>query len=206
MSQGSQRAVSLNWNPSVRDFKNIICMNGIKNNPVTIEDINISEKIYGPDIGMLKGKSTKTKALPIVNDYVEIPQELYNTHENVTLFMDTLFINGLTFLATISENIKYCTIKHVPNKKLDTYRSVIDRVLQLYNTGGFYIKKICCNNEYKEMMEPIKDDLDIDMDYVPAQEHVKQAERNNRTMKERIRAAYHRLLYKQLPKEHYLCL
>ena len=50
------------------------------------------------------------------------------------------------------------------------------------------------------MMEPIKDNLDIDMDYVPTQEYVKQVERNNRTMKEQIRATYHRLSYKQLPK------
>ena len=49
--------------PSVRDFKNIIRMNGIKNNPVTIEDINISEKIYEPDIGMLKSKSMKNNSL-----------------------------------------------------------------------------------------------------------------------------------------------
>ena len=46
-----------------------------------------------------------------------------------------------------------------------------------------------------------KNDLDIDMDYVPAQEHVKQAERNNRTMKEQIWATYCQLPYKQLPKK-----
>jgi hypothetical protein len=31
-------------------------MNAIKNLPVTIEYINLVEKIFGPDIGALKGK------------------------------------------------------------------------------------------------------------------------------------------------------
>jgi len=36
--------------PSLSDFKAILQMNSIKNNPITIEDVNIAEKIFGPDI------------------------------------------------------------------------------------------------------------------------------------------------------------
>ena len=49
--------------PTVENFKHILCTNIIKNCPVTIEDVNIAEKIYGPDIGMLKGKTTRQKYL-----------------------------------------------------------------------------------------------------------------------------------------------
>jgi hypothetical protein len=38
------------------------------------------------------------------------------------------------------------------------------------------------------------------MNFTNAQDHVPEAERNNRTIKERIRAAYHRLLYKAIPR------
>ena len=48
--------------PSLKDFKAIIRMDFIKNNPVTMEDIKIAESIFGPDIGSLKGKNYKTKA------------------------------------------------------------------------------------------------------------------------------------------------
>jgi hypothetical protein len=46
-------------NPPIQDFKAIICMNSIANNPITMEDIEIAEEIFGPDIGSQKGKTTK---------------------------------------------------------------------------------------------------------------------------------------------------
>ena len=55
-------------------------------------------------------------------------------------------------------------------------------------------------------MDPIKDKLDIDMNYTSGDEHVPEAERNNRMIGERIRAAYHNLPYMKIPKVmlHYL--
>jgi hypothetical protein len=46
----------------------------------------------------------------------------------------------------------------------------------------------------------VKNDLDMDMNFINAQDHVPEAERNNQKIKERIRAAYHRLLYKAIPR------
>jgi hypothetical protein len=49
-------------------------------------------------------------------------------------------------------------------------------------------------------MEKVEDDLDVNMNFTNAQDHVPKAERNNRTIKEMIRAAYHRLPYKAIPR------
>ena len=59
--------------PSINDFKAMITINAIRNNPVTVEDINLAEKIFGPDIRSLKGKTTRRTPAPIVADYIEIP-------------------------------------------------------------------------------------------------------------------------------------
>jgi hypothetical protein len=43
------------------------------------------------------------------------------------------------------------------------------------------------------MMDKEKDDLGVPMNFTNALDHVPEAERNNRTIKERVRAAYHQL-------------
>jgi hypothetical protein len=46
--------------PTVENYKHILRQKIIKNCPVTIEDVNIAEKIFGPDIGAMKGKTTRS--------------------------------------------------------------------------------------------------------------------------------------------------
>jgi len=45
--------------PSVADLKKILKMNGIANCPITLDDVDIAEKICGPDVASLKGKTTR---------------------------------------------------------------------------------------------------------------------------------------------------
>jgi hypothetical protein len=51
------------------------------------------------------------------------------------------------------------------------------------------------------MMDKVKDDLGVCMNFTNALDYVPEAERNNRTIKEQVQAAYHRLLYKALPRQ-----
>ena len=43
--------------PSVAYLKHIIKINAIKDCPVTVDDIILAEKIFGPDVASLKGKT-----------------------------------------------------------------------------------------------------------------------------------------------------
>ena len=61
--------------PSIQDYKNIIKINVINNFQVTVEDIDICEKIFGLDIYMLKGSTVITKHKAVVNYYNNITQE-----------------------------------------------------------------------------------------------------------------------------------
>jgi Reverse transcriptase (RNA-dependent DNA polymerase) len=186
--------------PSLKDFKLIITSNMIKNIPITIEDINIAEKIFGPDVGALKGKTTRQKPAPVVNDYVEVPKELIDNHHNVTLCMDGIKINGVPFLTTISRNIMYRTAEWVPNQTPEAYRSVLDNIFQTYNKAGFRIAIIHCDNEFRPLMSQLQNTYNVQMNYANPQEHVPEAERNNRVIKERFRSAFHRLPFKAIPK------
>jgi hypothetical protein len=81
----------------------------------------------------------------------------------------------------------------------EEYYRVLDMVLQLYNSAGFHIKTIHWDREFRAMMDKVKDDVGVCMNFTNALDHVPEAERNNRTIKERVRAAFNRLPYKALP-------
>ena len=87
------------------------------------------------------------------------------------------------------------------NSELATnHRSVLDNVFRLCNKAGFDVKYLEADSEFKPLLEPLQDELDIDMTFADPQDHVKQAERNDRTVKERVRATFWRLPFESLPK------
>jgi hypothetical protein len=90
-------------------MKAIIWMNAIKNNPVTTEDVDIAEKIFGPDVSTLKGKMTCRAPVPVIEDCIKIPRELITTQYSVTLCLNDMKVNHITFLTTISKNLMYRT-------------------------------------------------------------------------------------------------
>jgi hypothetical protein len=61
--------------PSISDFANMIKRGKIFNNPVTLEDYNIAETIYGKDLGVIKGKTTRTRPKTVTIDVSTAVQE-----------------------------------------------------------------------------------------------------------------------------------
>ena len=112
-------------------------MNLIKNNLVTTQDVDIAQKIFGEDVGALKGKSTRSKHIPVVKDTIEIPRELVDAQQAVVLCIDGLSVNGLSFLTTISRNLYYRTAQYVKQPTVTCYREALQHVFRIYRQGGF---------------------------------------------------------------------
>jgi hypothetical protein len=108
--------------PSINDFKAMLRMNTITNNPVTTEDIKIAEKIFGLDIKALQGKTTRRRPTPVVNDYIEIPKELVTAQREVTRCMDGMMVNGIALLTTVSRNLQYRTAQYVRHRQMCTVK------------------------------------------------------------------------------------
>jgi hypothetical protein len=51
--------------PSLRDYVHMVKNRLIPNCPITVQDIMAAEHIFGPDVGCLKGKRTRTNADPV---------------------------------------------------------------------------------------------------------------------------------------------
>jgi hypothetical protein len=185
---------------TVNNFKSLLWMNVIQNCPVTVEDINISEKIFGPDMSSLKGKSTRRKPKPVRSDLIEIPKEIITKHHNIGLCMDAMYANECGMLTAIDQTIKFRSLVPTNTKQHVEYYRALDQILRHYNRAGFVIRMIHYDGEFCGMMEKVEDNLDVDMNFTNAQDHVPEAERNNQMIKEMIGAAYHRLPYKAIPR------
>ena len=78
-------------------------------------DILVTEYLFGPDLGSLKEKNTrsKTKHTPAVNNTT--PHGIIKVHGNTILCSDIMFVNRVVFMTIISIHIKFRTAQHLKN-------------------------------------------------------------------------------------------
>ena len=183
--------------PNYKKFMRLIEANYFRNNPVTVDDVKRALHIYGPDTAYLQGKTTRKKSPPIMTiPTVDIPRTILDKHNNITLSVDYVFIQGITMLHTISgTSYQFRTIeplfKSKPNK--GDILSCIEKVLRLYSSRGIMVTQINCDNEFNCIRDNI---APIVLNSVAADEHVGDIERANRTLKEVTRSHLHRLPFK----------
>ena len=170
--------------PTIENFKYLIKSNQVMNCPVTMDDIDIAQDMHGKDISYLKGRTTRRNPPKTLTPTITIPKELKTKNKKITIYMDMMCINKIGFMATISHPIYYRGCKHVEDNKHESFYKVLDKMLRVYNNGGFIIERIECDREFESIMNKVSDDMNITMDYVSAQDHVGAAERNIRTLKE----------------------
>ena len=186
--------------PTNEELKKLISTNQIKNSKVTCEDIDLAEAVLGPDIASIKGKTTRKNTSKILHEDIQIPPELVKNNKNINLSIDTMYVNGLCFLTSISDDIHYRTAQYIPDKKSQSYQKAMKDIIELYQKAQFKVTNICCDNEFRNMLNDLGNAFNININVVPAQAHVAKAERNIRVIKERVRSNVHNLPYKKIPK------
>jgi hypothetical protein len=150
----------------------------------------------------IKGKITRRKPQPVVDNIIEIPEELLDVHQDVELSVDGLTVNGLKFFTSISHNIFFRTAQYVPSTHAVLYQKFMEKILGIYKSCGFNVTKINCDNEFRKAFDGYTEAKTppIKVNYSAPQQHIPWAERNNRTIQERVRTGYHYLLFDHLPR------
>jgi len=98
----AQRLQGMISNPTDKEFKGVVCEKLITNCPITVQDAENANLIFGPDLANLRGEMIRTKPEQVRIEYVQIPWDFVELHKYVTLVADVMFVNGLPFLVTSS--------------------------------------------------------------------------------------------------------
>ena len=89
--------------------------NTIQSFPVTVEDIEIEEKLFGPDVYTLKGRTKRQSKKVVVDDFIEISRELIENNQKLILCTGIMFINQQELLKTIEKYIRLCRLVPLGN-------------------------------------------------------------------------------------------
>ena len=122
--------------PSVQNVKAAISMGLIKNCPVTVKDVDLVARIFGPDIGIIKGKTTRRKPKPVVDNHISIPSEILDIHRDVTLAIDGLKTNTVKFLSSIGLKVKYRSMHYLPKSNAKFIQRAVLQAFAPYRLGN----------------------------------------------------------------------
>ncbi|CAJ1940615.1 unnamed protein product [Cylindrotheca closterium] len=191
---------------STKSLKYAIRSGLIKNFPITEEAINHAKAIFGPDPSTLKGKSTRPTLKKTHDDLFSPPEELYQHNRSITVCIDHMEIRDAKFLTCIDTTVRCGSCIPMQNLKTDPVFEALDKIFRRYNKAGFHVKTIKCAWAFIPLRDDMLDNMGVIIDPTAAGDHKPTAERNNRTLKERVRVALARLPYKVVPKVITECL
>ena len=184
--------------PSDKDLIKILKTNSLPNCPVTPRDVIFANKLFGPDVGALKGKTTR-RGPPIVDSPVAVDTtSILEHYGEVTLCVDLMYINKVPLLVTLSRNIKFGTIEAVADRKESMLLKSIKGVISLYRKAGFKVTVALMDGEFVPLRGGLAE-LGIPLNETSRDDHVSDVKRYIHTVKERMRAIYNTLPFQKIP-------
>ena len=120
-----------------------------------------------------------------------------DSHPNVNVSADYLFVQSIPMLHSISKKYKFRTIEALKDtskrkaKAIDIEKGT-KRIINMYHARGLRVTQINTDNEFACIREQIRP---TNLNMVAAGEHVSNVERSIRTIKEGTRCHMRRLPY-----------
>ena len=158
--------------------------NWIRNNPITVGDLRIYHKIYGPPLPAIKGR-TIYKESPRIQETenFQIPELLYQDPKNIVLCVGFHHVNGVAVLHSMSRNMDYRTVLFPLSRSKNSIVSEIKEIYKIYNARGFKIVEVHAGKEFEKTETDL---LPVRFCICGVDEHVPKIKRSVQTQKTRI--------------------
>merc|ERR1712086_156249 len=184
--------------PATKDYIHYVSTNQIPNCPITGHDIKNADFVWGPELGCLKGKTTRQPSPQIRVENHAVPYQVMQQYKEVTLSADVMKVTGIPFLMTISKHIKFGTAGKLDNMNNSHIIKHFKAVIGAYVARGFRVTIILADNQFESMRGDLAN-LHATLHITSRDEHAPEVERYNRTVKERVRGNHAMLPFQHLP-------
>ena len=166
----------------------------ISNCPVTRPDILVAEESFGPNVGALKGKTTRSKPFTLHVQIVNTLARIIKRYKKVILSADIMQVNKTPFIITISKNICIINGDHIGDMESKNLVTSIKQVKNAYMQRGFCVTEICTDGQFESIRANLAE-LQINKNVVSCDEHFPEAESCIRKIKERMHGSYSTLTF-----------
>eukprot|EP01033_Poteriospumella_lacustris_P016756 gene16756-11987_t len=180
--------------PSLRDAVDMIKSGMVLDADITVQDLYRANAIYGNEVAVVKGKSKERKARSVPERY-EISKHVGVQAEQI-MFADLAYIEGLTFLVTITAPLGLWMVSHIDDKTSRTLKNELTRAFDTYQAKGFKVAKLVTDSEEVFMsIKSVVEQRGVAFDPSGPNKHVHKIEVSIRVLKERVRSVIYSLPY-----------
>ena len=113
----------------------------ISNCNIMRQDILMAEEIFGPNLGSVKGRTTR-RPTKHVNITSKVLEEILNKYRDVRLAIDIIAINKIPFMVSMSRNIHFGTAELIRDKTKWILMTSIQQIMWAYHARGFHVRNI----------------------------------------------------------------
>ncbi len=186
---------------SMSDYKWALQANLLQDCPVTVQDLSVALKIWGPSVAMMQGKTVRKTPPPVQQSIILIPKEIRQRHKKVTLVIDIFFVNKIPFFVTLSLRICFLSATHMANRKAITIFKALRSMFLFYLQRGFTVVFIKADGEFAPLQEWMHTLFGAPkLNLTSANEHVAEIEQKIRVIKERVREVIYSLPFNAIPQ------
>ena len=106
-------------------------------------------------------------------------------------------MDGTSFLLTVAWHLKFVIAEHVPVRTATNLSKHMTRVLEVYKRAGLIVRTILMDGEFEKIRPHLPT---VECNTTAAKEHVSEAERTIRAIKERTRGLLAMLPFSHMPR------